>query len=135
MRYPWLDWVFMGAMVVAIILFFSFASQRSANANVIGGNIITPPQDCVAKTGFETIPLSYSILFCPNTVNDIDHFELIESGLVINCQGSTLNGRGGALFVAQINQPTITLRDCALTGFGGLFTSTNPVNVIVENNA
>ncbi len=135
MRYPWLDWVFMGAMVVAIIIFFSFASQRAANANVVGGNIVAPPQDCVAKTGFETIPLSYSILFCPNTVNDIDHFELADSGLVINCQGSTLHGRGGALFVAQTVQPTITLRNCVVEGFDGLFTATNPVNVVVENDS
>lgn len=132
MRSAWVDWVFMGAVVLAVVVFLSYAQQRAALGQVVGGNVSLSPQDCVSYSSPQTISLSTSLLLCPNTTHQLDYFSLTESGLVINCQGSTLQGSGGALFVPTVENPTITLIDCVVRGFDGLYSTINPVTVRVE---
>ncbi len=133
MRYPWLDWVFMGTVVLAIVFFFSFIQQRNAVGNVVGGIISTPSENCVNYSASQPYALSSSLLLCPATTHRVDYFALSESDLVIDCQGSTIQGTGGALFVAQTNQPTVTLRDCVIEGYDGLYSAQNPVTVKIES--
>jgi hypothetical protein len=132
MRSAWVDWVFMGAVVLAVVVFLSYAQQRVAVGQVVGGNISLSSQDCVSYSSPQSVSLSTSLLLCPNTTHSVEYFSLVESGLVINCQGSILQGSGGALFVSEAENPTITLVDCVTRGFDGLYSTINPVVVRVE---
>lgn len=134
MRYPWLDWVVIGAITLAIVFFFSTLQNRAPVGEVIGGSVSLSPQDCVIYSSpSKSYLLSSSLRLCPNATHPVDYFDLLESEVVIDCQGSTIHGNGGALFVASIDQPTVTLRRCVVEGYDGLYSNQNPVNVIVEN--
>ncbi len=133
MRHSWFDWVFVGAVVLAIVFFFSFIQQRNAVGNVVGGTVSLPPQDCVNYSTLQPYTLSSSLRLCGDAIHHVEYFTLVESDLVIDCQGSTIQGDGGALFVAQTSQPTVTLRDCEIAGFDGHYSNQNPVTVKIES--
>lgn len=136
MRSAWNDWLFMGAVVLTIIVFFSFASQRNAIGRVVDGTI-SNSADCVdysAVSPSATIALSSSLRLCSNTIHLIDYFQVEESDLVIDCQDSTIQGNGGALFVPAIDNPILTLKDCTIQGFDGLYSTLNPLVVRVETS-
>ena len=138
MKNEWGDWLFMGAVVLAIVVFFSFATQRNVIGRVIEGAVSSPASDCVdysSSSPSATIALSSSLRLCANTIHLIDHFRVEESDLVIDCQNSIIQGNGGALFVPAIDNPTITLKDCSTKGFDGLYSTQNPLVVRVESRA
>lgn len=132
MRYAWMDWVFMGLIVLAVVSFFSFTQQRNAIGQVAGGTLSLPAQDCISYPSSQPIVVTSSLLLCPDAIHYVDYFELVESDIVINCQGSTVQGSGGALLVARGDSPTITLRNCSTQGYDGLYSTQNPVVVRVE---
>lgn len=132
MRHAWMDWVFMGLIVLAVVAFFSFTQQRNAIGQVTGGSLSLPPADCISYSSPQPIVVSSSLLLCPNTTHYVDYFELLESDVVIDCQGSIIQGSGGALFVARGDSPTITLRNCSTQGYDGLYSVQNPVLVRIE---
>lgn len=134
MKRDWNDWIFMGAVVFSVIILFSFATQRSAVGRVVGDAVV-PPANCVSYSSSQKISLESSLLLCPDSTHAVDYFSVEEDGLVIDCQGSTLQGSGGALFVPTLDNPSITLKDCLVQGFDGLYSTTNPLVVRVENRS
>lgn len=132
MRHAWMDWVFMGLIVLAVVAFFAFTQQRNAVGQVAGGTLSLPPKDCISYPASQPIVVTSSLLLCSDAIHYVDYFELVESDVVIDCQGSTLQGSGGALFVARGDSPIITLRNCSTQGYDGLYSVQNPVVVRVE---
>lgn len=126
------DWLMIGTIVLAMVFLFSFMQQRTAAGQVIGGNV---ELQCVTLAHAEPVSITTSRLYlCANQIHSVEYFELHAKETIIDCAGSTLQGNGGALLVARVTHPTVTLRNCQLNGFEGLYSSQNPVTVKVELN-
>lgn len=124
------DWAFMIILIFALVVFVWFVSQRSISGQAIGGSVST--SHCLSyEEG-----LSYSVVgrvnLCANQIHRVDFFEVM-GDTFLDCRGSTIQGEGGALFVAREDSPSVTLHNCVVSGYDGLYVASAPVRVTVEN--
>ncbi len=127
------DWVVVGVIAISLVVFFTFVQHSN---NTITGNVVgtafKSDQSCYSFTdaSLSVVITEPYIALCPNTTHHLDYFELRHENAVINCQGSTIDGTGGALFIPKTsNQPRVTLQNCSIENFGGLFQNARPVTV------
>jgi hypothetical protein len=129
MRNSTLDWIAVAGIFLALIGFFMLIQNRTVQGQFVA---IDSPL-CTSFHGSVPIIVSKEKLtLCPGTVHQIDYFALQKKETVIDCQHSTIQGNGGALFVSQTSEPSVTIKDCQLEGFDGLYQNSKPVNVFVE---
>lgn len=74
------------------------------------------------------------IVLCPDRVHLVEYFLIRTDQSLIDCQGSIVKGTGGALLLPEgVVNPRVTLKDCVLEGYEGLYSSRNPVDVYIVN--
>ncbi len=130
MRNSWVDWAVIIVVIASLFFLVSFVQQKTVQGHVVGLSFSS--KECFNYTSSQVHSLTSSLRLCAGAVHMVDYFELWKNDLVIDCQGSTLKGDGGALFVAQTSNLTVTLKHCVVEGYDGLYSAENPLVVRVE---
>ncbi len=131
MRREWVDWAIV-LMVFGALITLVFIIQSSTLSGSVTG-VSFENKDCLSYRTLQSYPLTSSIRLCANQTHFVEYFDVYTNESVIDCQGSTLKGNGGALFVSHKNtQPLITLRHCVLEGYDGFSQASKSVDVRVE---
>ena len=128
------DWALVAVLSLALIAFFMFMSHRVSSGQVLG-TAFDSAHSCYAFAQGLPVVVTYdSIILCPDTEQLVEYFVIQVPQVTIDCQGSLLKGDGGALLVPEnVVKPRVTLKDCKTEGFGGLYSSQNPVDLYSSN--
>ena len=131
MQRSWFDWLMVIILFSAILAFFMFVQQRGITGQVVG--VVQSSPACVSLTNNQPASLySQELVLCPGT-HEVDYFDLKRPQTRIECQGSLIQGTGGAAFISTIPRAQVTLVDCTLKGFEGLYSNQHPIEIIFEN--
>ncbi len=128
------DWLMVGLIFLVLIGLFMFVQARSP---IVTGRVLdysffeqTP---CVSYSEGKPVAVNGRTLnLCGNQTHSVDYFELFSNETTIRCNGSTISGNGGALFVARIPNPKVSLQNCVVENFDGFYQNKNPVDVRIE---
>ncbi|MFH0970251.1 MAG: hypothetical protein V1776_02205 [Candidatus Diapherotrites archaeon] len=129
-----IDWVLVGVFAVGLIAFFFFINQRTATGNVTG-MAFNEYANCYSFSQKLPVVVAHDpIILCPDTIQQVDYFAIQIPQITIKCNGSTIQGNGGALFVPEgVSNPHVTLENCRVENFDGLYSQQNPVDVYLVN--
>ncbi len=129
-----MDWLVFGILALGLIAFFMFVNNGTTVTGRVVGTAFNENRNCYSfDSGLPVMVTQPSLRLCPNTTHAIDYFSIQTRQVLIDCQGSTLQGSGGALLVVEgVNHPRVTLLNCSWEGFDGLYSRTNPIDVYVK---
>jgi hypothetical protein len=129
MNHSALDWVAVMGIFLSLVGFFVLVQHRTVQGQFV--SLSFPSCVSLSNSG-EKVVVSKNLVLCPNTIHSIDYFLIQASNAVIDCQHSSIQGSGGSLFVSSFPNPSVTLKNCEINGFDGLYPNNNPVTVYVE---
>lgn len=128
-----MDWLLVAALAVGLIAFFWMISAKHASVGQATGLAYVKEKGCYElSTGLPAVVTDELIVLCTDFTHVVDYFIIQVDQTTIDCQGSIVKGNGGALLLPEnVVSPRVTLRGCVLEGYGGLYSSKNPVDVYV----
>ncbi len=128
-----MDWLIVGVVAIGLIAFFMLVSQRTLTGQAYG-TAYNNYANCYSFTqGLPVVATYDSIDLCANATHTLAYIAVRVPQLEVNCHGSTIQGAGGALFITEgVSNPRVTLKECVVEGFDGMYSNQDPVNVYVR---
>ena len=128
-----MDWLLFAVLALGLIAFFWMVSAKHASVGQATGLAYVKEKGCYELgTGAPAVVTDKLIILCGDFTHSVDYFAIQTPQTTIDCQGSVVRGNGGALLLPEnVVSPRVTLKDCVLEGYGGLYSSKDPVDVYV----
>jgi hypothetical protein len=128
-----MDWLLFALLALGLIGFYWMISSKSSPTGQVGGIAYDEGAACYRlDSGLPAVVTYERIVLCPNFTHSVSYFVIQVDQTIIDCQGSLVKGKGGALLLPEnVNNPRVTLKDCVLEGYEGLYSSQNPADVYV----
>ncbi len=130
-----MDWLLFAVLALGLIAFFWMISTKHSSVGQATGLAYVKEKGCYELgEGLPAVVTDEMIVLCGDYAHSVDYFAIQIEQTTIDCQGSTVKGNGGALLLPEnVVSPRVTLKDCTLTGYGGLYSSKDSVDVYVVN--
>lgn len=128
------DWLIVGVFALGLIAFFMLVTNKTATGHAIG-TAYDSSKSCYAfDAGLPVVVTQDSMVLCADQLNKVAYFSIQVKQTTIDCQGSTIQGNGGAFLVpSRVTNPRVTLRNCTVENYQGLYSTKNPVDVYQVN--
>lgn len=126
-----MDWLLFAVLAIGLIAFFWMVSSTHSAVGQATGLAYAKEKGCYHfDSGLPVVVTDELIVLCGNSTHLVDYFVIQADQATIDCQGSTVKGVGGALLLPEyVVSPRVTLKGCVVEGYGGLYSSRNPVDV------
>lgn len=128
-----MDWLLFAVLAIGLIAFFWMVTSKHSAVGQATGLAYVKEKECYQlDSGLPAVVTDELIVLCGDSTHLVDYFVIQTEQTTIDCQGSIVKGNGGALLLPEnVVSPRVTLKGCAFTGYGGMYSSQSPVDVYV----